>query len=151
MYENPTKELISLEITVQFEISFKALSALRSRECPGTITCFQETGGADMVTVDTAVQRRSSWCDLYKEVTTGILWVNAAQIITRQMTQQRNEESRELVDCLTQVQITSIGIKRLFMGFIKYTFELDTSIFSSSTAVSIWLSAPTLSPLNDEF
>ena len=104
-----------------------------------------------MVTVDAAVHRRSSWCDLYKVVTTGILWVNAAQIITRQMTQQRNEESRELVDCLTQVQITSIGIKRLFMGFIKYTFELDTSIFSSSTTVSIWLSAPTLSPLNDEF
>ena len=56
-----------------------------------------------MVTVDAAVQRRSSWCDLYKEVTTGILWVNAAQIITRQMTQQRNEESREVVDCLGQV------------------------------------------------
>ena len=28
MYENPTKELISLEIAVQFEIGFKALSAL---------------------------------------------------------------------------------------------------------------------------
>ena len=40
MYENPTKELISLEIAVQFEIGFKALPALRSRECFGTITCF---------------------------------------------------------------------------------------------------------------
>ena len=55
-----------------------------------------------MVTVDAAVHRRSSWCDLYKVVTTGILWVNAAQIITRQMTQQRNEESRNLVGCLEQ-------------------------------------------------
>ena len=35
-------------------------------------------------------------------------------------------------------------------GFLKYTFALDTSIFTSSTAVSIWLSAPTMSPLNDE-
>ena len=40
MYENPTKELISLEIAVKFEIGFKALSALRSRGCFGTITCF---------------------------------------------------------------------------------------------------------------
>ena len=55
-----------------------------------------------MVTVDAAVQRRSSWCNLYKEVTTGILLVNAAQIITRQMTQQRNEESRDLVGCVAQ-------------------------------------------------
>ena len=56
-----------------------------------------------MVTVATAVQRRSSWCDLFKVGTAGILGVNAAQIITRQMTQQRNEESREVVDCLGQV------------------------------------------------
>ena len=35
-------------------------------------------------------------------------------------------------------------------GFLKYTFELNTSIFTSLTAVSIWLSAPTMSPLNDE-
>merc|ERR1719474_2598847 len=53
--------------------------------------------------------------------------------VTRQMTQQRNEESRELVDCLAQV------------------FELNTSIVTSSTAVSIWLSAPTTSPLDATF
>ena len=53
-----------------------------------------------MVTVAAAVQRRSSWCVLFKEGTASKLWVNAAQIITRQMTQQRNEESRELVGCL---------------------------------------------------
>ena len=55
-----------------------------------------------MVTVAAAMQRRGSWCVLFKEGTAGILGVNGAQIITRQMTQQRNEESRELVDCLAQ-------------------------------------------------
>ena len=34
--------------------------------------------------------------------------------------------------------------------FLEYTFKLDTSIFTSSEAVSTWLSAPTMSPLNDE-
>ena len=70
-----------------------------------------------MVTIAAAVQRRSSWCVLYKEGTAGILGVNAAQIITRQMTQQRNEESRNLVSCLARAWIMSIGIKCLFMGF----------------------------------
>ena len=57
-----------------------------------------------MVTIAAAVQRRSSWCDLCKEGATGILLKT-----TRQMTQQRNEESRELIDCLAQAWIMSIG------------------------------------------